>query len=70
MAFARHWDQIRVGAQLNILFGLALLVSIVTFAPHFDFGRVTTWAYAIGILLLTLAMIVLYWRQERARPAE
>jgi hypothetical protein len=45
MAFASEGEEIRIGAWLNILFGLSVLASIVVFQPLFDFSRATTWAY-------------------------
>jgi hypothetical protein len=68
MAFASDWDEIRVGAALNLLFGVAVLFSIVAFRGEFDFSQGTTLTYAVGTLLLTLAMAFFTWRQERARP--
>jgi hypothetical protein len=65
MAFATDWDEIRNAARLNILFGLALLVTMAVFFPLFDFSRGTTGAYMGAVLVLTLAMIFFYWRQER-----
>ncbi len=66
MAFARDWDEIRIGAALQILFGVALLATMVIFFPLFDFARPTTGAYMGLVLILTVAMIFLFWRQERA----
>lgn len=68
MASAHDWDEIRIGARLNILFGVALLISIVAFQSRFDFSQPTTRSYSVGTLVLTLAMVFFYWRQERARP--
>lgn len=67
MAFATDWDEIRHGARLNILFGLALLMTFVVFFPQFDFSRPTTYAYMGGVVVLTLAMLFFYFRQERAK---
>jgi hypothetical protein len=67
LAFARDWDEIRIGVRLNILFGLALLGTIVAFFSQFDFTRVTSNAYIGAVGLLTLAMIYFYRRHERAR---
>lgn len=66
MAFARDWEEIRTATRLNILFGLALLVSFLVFLPQFDFTRPGTVWYAAFILLFTLALAVAYWRQQRA----
>lgn len=68
MAFARDWDEIRIAARLNILFGVALIATIIAFFSLFDFTRGTTSAYMGGIVVLTVAMIFFYWRQERATP--
>lgn len=68
MALAADWDEIRNAAQLNLLFGAAVLVSILGFWREFDFSRTPTLTYGLGALLLTLAMAFLYWRQEQARP--
>jgi hypothetical protein len=67
MAFATDWDEIRHAARLNILFGLALLMTMVVFFSVLDFSRPTTNVYIGGTLVLTLAMIFFYWRQERAK---
>lgn len=66
MAFARDWDEIRLAARLNILFGLALLMTMAVFFREFDFTRPTTYVYMGGTLVLTLILIFLYFRQERA----
>lgn len=66
MAFATDWDEIRLAARLNILFGAALIGTFIAFFSQFDFTRVTTGAYMGGVVVLTLAMFFFYWRQERA----
>ncbi len=66
MAFATDWDELRLAARLNLLFGLALLMTIVVFFPLFDFSRVTTGAYIGAVAVLTIVMLVFYWRQERS----
>ena len=65
MYFAQDWDEIRIPAQLNLLFGLALLVVGVIFFPLLNTRRSL---YFLVTILFTLAMAVFYWRQERARP--
>ena len=67
MAFAQDWDEIRIGVRLNILFGLALLASILVFLPLFDFRQPGVWLYVGGIALLTGALIFFYWRQASPR---
>ncbi len=66
MAFASDWDEIRLGAGLNILFGVALIATFIFFFPLFDFTRVTTGVYMGGTVVLTLGMLFFAWRQERA----
>lgn len=68
MAFASDWDEVRMAARANIVFGLALLAIIAAFLPLFDFNRFPTYMFAIGTVLLTLAMGYFYWRHEKARP--
>jgi hypothetical protein len=68
MAFAGDWDEIRMPARLNILFGVALTVANIVFISQFDFTRGIVNAYIGGIIVLTLAMLFFYWRQERATP--
>lgn len=68
MAFATDWDEIRLPAQLNMLFGIAVIATIVVFFGQFDFTRPTTNVYIGGAIVLTLAMAFFYWRQERATP--
>ncbi len=65
MAFARDWDEIRLGAALQILFGIAVTASIIIFFREFDFARATTPAYIGVVIALTLVMMFLFWRQER-----
>lgn len=67
MAFATDWDEIRLAARLNILFGLALLMTMAVFVAEFDFTRSTTNVYIGGTLILTAAMLFFYFRQERAQ---
>jgi hypothetical protein len=67
MAFAEDWDDIRIGVQLNILFGLALVGTLIAFAPLFDLSSRQTAAYAVVTPVLTAGLIFFYWRQERAR---
>lgn len=66
MAFARDWDEIRMAAALNVLFGVALLATIIIFWSQFEFSRGTTWGYVGGVPILTAILIFLFWRQERA----
>lgn len=66
MAFARDWDEIRIPARLNILFGLAVTATIIAFWGLFDFTRVTTNGYIGGTIILTVVMLFFYWRQELA----
>lgn len=66
MAFARDWDEIRIGAALNLLFGVALVATLIVFFPLFDFSRMTTTMYMVAVVVLTLALGFLFWRQERA----
>jgi hypothetical protein len=65
MAFATDWDEIRNGVRLNILFGLALLATIAAFSSALDFSRVTVYVYIGGTLVLTVALLLLYFIQER-----
>ena len=67
MAFASDWDEIRIAAQVNILFGVALIGTILAFLPLFDYTRLPSHFYGWAIAVLTLAMVFCYWRQERAR---
>ena len=69
MAFAADWDEIRMAAQVNILFGVALIVAVLLSLSLFDFTRVTSHFFAWGVAVLTVVMTYFYWRQERARPA-
>lgn len=68
MAFARDWDEIRIPARLNILFGVTLIATIVGFFSQFDFTRGTTTAYIAGIVTVTVLMIIFYLLQERSTP--
>ena len=65
MAFARDWDEIRIGVQLNILFGLALIGTFIAFLPLFNLSQRQTGAYVIVTILMTAALLFFYWRQER-----
>jgi hypothetical protein len=65
MAFAEDWLEIRIGVVLQIIFGLALLATIVAFRGRFDFSLPTTPAYAGLTAVITVLMIVFFWRQER-----
>jgi hypothetical protein len=65
MYFSKSWEEIRLGMQLNILFGVAILGSIVGFWSEFDFSQFTTRSYGLGALVLTAALAYFYWRQER-----
>lgn len=67
LAFAHNWDEIRIGVGLNILFGLAIVASILIFFPLFDFSRTSTLVYVGGAMVLTLLLILLYWRNNRRR---
>jgi hypothetical protein len=69
MAFARDWDEIRSAAALFIVNGLALLGSLVVFRDDFLGGRTTISSYAGGIALMTATMALLFFLQERRRPA-
>ncbi len=68
MAMAVDWDEVRLTAALQILFGLSLTAVLVAFRPEFDFARSPTSTYAGGVVLLTPAMIIFFWLQERRRP--
>ncbi len=68
MAMAVDWDEVRLAAGLQILFGLSLTAVLVAFRPEFDFARSPTSTYAGGVVLLTLAMVIFFWLQERRRP--
>jgi hypothetical protein len=68
MAFARDWDEIRIAARLNLLFGAALIATFIFFFPQFDFTRPTTIPYMVGVIVLTLAMLYFYWQHERMPP--
>lgn len=65
LAFGRNWDEIRIGVGLNILWGLALVVSMIVFFPLFDFSRAGTIAYAAGAVIFTLLLILLFWQNHR-----
>jgi hypothetical protein len=69
MAFASDWDEIRMAAQVNIIFGVALIVIMLASLQLFDFSRVTSHFFGWAVAVLTLVMSYFYWRQERARPA-
>lgn len=69
MAFAYDWDEIRAAAQVNMVFGLALLGTVLVFQPLFDPTRITSHSYGWGVALVTLVMAFFYWRQERARQS-
>ena len=69
IAFASDWDEIRMAAQVNIIFGVALIVIVLVSLQLFDFSRVTSHFFAWVVAVLTLGMTYFYWRQERARPA-
>jgi hypothetical protein len=66
MAFGSDWDAIRIGVQLNLLFGLALFASLLVFARRLDFKRTGTRVYTGVIMLLTLPMLFFYLLQETA----
>ncbi len=68
LAFASQWDAVRIAAQLNILFGLALLASVIFFARRFDFRRTRTRVYTGVIAFLTLALLLFYLLQEISAP--
>lgn len=68
LAFARDWDEVRLAAALNILFGVVLLAASLIFRDQLDFSRVTAPAFLIMVAALTVSMIFFYWRQEQARP--
>lgn len=70
MAFADDWVEIRIGVVCQIIFGLALLATIIAFRGLFDFGGPTTPTYVALTAIITLLMLGFYWRQERTtRPA-
>jgi hypothetical protein len=70
MAFATDWDEIRWGVRLNLLFGLALLMTQAVFFQAIDFSRSTAYAYVGGTVILTVALLIIYFLQERSsRPA-
>lgn len=69
MAFASDWDEIRIPAALNILFGAALSIAFFIFMPLLDWSRPTTPVYLGVIVVLTLLMLFFSWRQERAPRA-
>jgi hypothetical protein len=66
LAFATDWDEVRKAARLNLLFGVALVGTFIAFFSQFDFTRPTTYGYMVGVVILALAMLFFYWRQERA----
>jgi hypothetical protein len=69
MAFAADWDEIRMGARLNILNGAAVTATIIVLWDTLDFsGPTTTAVYVIGVVGMTLGMIALHVLQERRRP--
>ena len=68
MAFASDWDEIRTAAQLNMLFGVVLILISVLSLPLFDLTRFASHYFIWAIVVLTLVMAYFYWRQERARP--
>ncbi|MBI4673671.1 MAG: hypothetical protein HY741_18630 [Chloroflexi bacterium] len=68
MALARDWDEIRLAARLNILFGAALIGTFVFFFRLFDFTRATTIPYMVAVVVLTVGMLWFYWRHERKPP--
>lgn len=68
MAFATDWDEIRLPAQLNLLFGVAVIATSIVFFSQFDFTRPTTNIYIGGSVVLTVAMAIFYVLQERATP--
>lgn len=65
MALAEDWAKIRIGVVCQIVFGVALLATIVAFRGLFDFGGPTTPAYVVLTAIITVLMLVFYWRQER-----
>ncbi len=67
MAFANDWDEIRMAAQVNILYGVALFGTILAFQSVFDPNRPTNHFYGWFVTVLTLVMAIFYWRQERTR---
>lgn len=67
LALGRDWDEVRIGVELNILWGVALLASLVVFLPLYDFARPGTPVYVATIAIFTLVLGVLAWRQARVR---
>ncbi len=67
MAFADGWDEIRMAAQVNLVFGAALLVTNFVFLSSFDFTRPNSHFYGWVIAVLTAGVAYFYWRQERER---
>jgi hypothetical protein len=69
MAFATDWDEIRIPAGLNLLFGLTLIATFIVFFPLYDFSRPTTAVFMGGVVVLTAVMLFFAWRHERSARA-
>ena len=67
LARARDWDEIRIGVWLNVLFGVALLLSVLVFLPMYDFSLIATQIYLGSIIVLTLALALAAWLQGRGQ---
>jgi len=68
MAFATDWDEIRTATGLFVLNGAALLVTAVVFRNEL-LNRGTTIGYVAALVIMTGAMILFFYIQERRRPA-
>jgi hypothetical protein len=69
LAFAEDWDEVRIAAQVNIIFGVAVVATVLIFLSLFDFTRFTSHFFAWATAVLTLVMCYYYWRHEKARPS-
>ena len=67
IVLAEDWDEVRLAAIGNIIFGLALTAVNLIFYSQFDHTKPNVNGYVIWIIILTLGMAFFYWQQERRR---
>jgi hypothetical protein len=69
IVLASDWDEVRLAAIGNLIFGVALTTVNFVFIEDFNYAHPTVRAYIIGVIVLTVGMAFFFWRQERQRLA-